>query len=332
MGISIAPVLLFLLVLILLDSYKLVRFPLLIRSLAAGAVSALAAWLLFSGIIQGVIHWPFKVYSRYGAPVLEEGLKAAFVFYLIRKKKIGFMVDGAIHGFAVGAGFACLENLYYLNRMPDNVLLLWIIRGFGTAVMHGGATAIFAMVLTAFSDRPRKKRILPSFLGFGLAVLIHALFNQDLIGHPLYMTLAQLLVLPVLVAVVFSWSEKVLRGWLEMGLDTDVELLEYILSGRIAETKIGLYLQKLQTLFPKTVMLDMLCFLRVHLELAIRAKGLLLMQGAGFRISADSEIGERFRELKFLEKSIGKTGILALSPILHSSSRDIWQLSLLKKS
>ena len=120
--------------------------------------------------------------------------------------------------------------------------------------------------------------------------------------------------------------------WLEMGLDTDVELLEYILSGRIAETKIGLYLQKLNTLFPKTVMLDMLCFLRIHLELAIRAKGLLLMQGAGFRISADSEIGERFRELKFLEKSIGKTGILALSPILHSSSRDIWQLSLLKRS
>ncbi len=76
---------------------------------------------------------------------------------------------------------------------------------------------------------------------------------------------------------------------------------------------------------------DMLCYLRIHLELAIRAKGILMMQGAGFRVPADIEVREKFTELQFLEKSIGKTGRLALLPLLHTSHRDLWQIYLIDK-
>ena len=77
---------------------------------------------------------------------------------------------------------------------------------------------------------------------------------------------------------------------------------------------------------------DMLCYLRIHLELAIRAKGILMMQGAGFRIPVDPEVREKFVELQFLEKSIGKTGRLALLPFLHTSHRDLWQIYLIDKT
>ena len=45
--------------------------------------------------------------------MVEESLKGALVIYLIVRRRIGFFVDAAIAGFAVGAGFATLENAYY---------------------------------------------------------------------------------------------------------------------------------------------------------------------------------------------------------------------------
>ena len=117
-----------------------------------------------------------------------------------------------------------------------------------------------------------------------------------------------------------------------VGLDSDVSLLGSITSGTISKTKVGAYLQTLKRRFPGPVVADMLNMLRIHLELAIRAKGILMMRECGFKTPTDPEITARFEELKYLEKSIGKTGMLAVAPILHNSSRDLWQIYMLKSS
>mgnify|MGYP007065672436 FL=1 len=78
-------------------------------------------------------------------------------------------------------------------------------------------------------------------------------------------------------------------------------------------------------------MADILCFLRIHLELSTRAKGILLMKSAGFSPEYDPEIAERFEELKYLKNNIGSTGMLALHPLLRWSSRDLWQFNMLVK-
>jgi hypothetical protein len=74
----------------------------------------------------------------------------------------------------------------------------------------------------------------------------------------------------------------------------------------------------------------MLCYLRLYLELSVGAKGILMMREAGFHIAPDLEIPEKFRELKYLERSIGKTGKLAVLPFLRTGSRDLWQLHMLQ--
>ena len=38
-----------------------------------------------------------------------------------------------------------------------------------------------------------------------------------------------------------------------------------------------------------------------------------------------------FDEMRYLEKSIGRTGMLALHPFIHSSTRDLWQLNMLEE-
>lgn len=45
----------------------------------------------------------------------------------------------------------------------------------------------------------------------------------------------------------------------------------------------------------------------------------------------EPELAEKLEELKYLEKSIGPTGKLAISPIFHTSTRDLWQIFMLKK-
>ena len=69
----------------------------------------------------------------------------------------------------------------------------------------------------------------------------------------------------------------------------------------------------------------MLCLLRLRLELSICAKGMLLLKKAGIPPAPDPEVGEKFVELEFLERAIGKTALAALNPILSFSDRDLWQ-------
>ena len=100
----------------------------------------------------------------------------------------------------------------------------------------------------------------------------------------------------------------------------------------MSDTHIGEYLTSLQKNFSGTVVVDMLCYIKNHLELAIKAKGVLLMKQAGIPVVIDDETKSKFAEIKYIEKNIGQTGKLALSPILHTSSRDLWQLYMLEKS
>jgi RsiW-degrading membrane proteinase PrsW (M82 family) len=63
-------------------------------------------------------------YSRYIAPFTEEIFKSIFIIYLILSKRVGFLVDAAIMGFALGAGFAIVENVHYLYVLPESTILV----------------------------------------------------------------------------------------------------------------------------------------------------------------------------------------------------------------
>ena len=103
-------------------------------------------------------------------------------------------------------------------------------------------------------------------------------------------------------------------------------------SGRISHTRIGDYLGVLKHRFPPEGVVDMLCLIRIRLELSVQAKGLLLAREAGFELELDPMTQGRLDELRYLEGSIGRTGVLALEPIFSQSSRDLWQFYLLSTS
>jgi RsiW-degrading membrane proteinase PrsW (M82 family) len=327
---GLAPVFLFLLALFALDSFKLVSASTLVRMIVAGGVVAALCLLLADRVIASRVVAP-HIYLYYVAPLVEEAGKALPIVLLVRARRVGFMVDAAILGFGVGAGFAAAENLYYLASLPNANLLLWAVRGFGTAVMHGGATAIVAIVAKLLADLRGSYGIAIFLPGLAIAVLTHGFFNHFALP-PVVSTSVLVAAFPLLVFLVFAKSESVLRRWLDVGLGSDVELLDMLRSGEVKDTKVGLYVRALRDRFPGEVLADMLCYLQLWVELSIKAKGRLLLREAGFTPPPDPVIADRLEELAFLEHSIGVTGRLALAPFLHRSSREEWGLEMLRQS
>ena len=327
--VGLLPVLAFLGALLYLDSYKLVKLPAVIAIVVCGAMVAGISYEA-NAFVLDLVRIDIVHFSRYVAPIIEELLKGLVIVALIRMHRIGFLVDAAIFGFAVGTGFALVENLYYLRLAPNAGMGTWIVRGFGTAIMHGGATAIFAVLGLAMLERAKRANVTDLLPGFALAVALHSGYNH-LSHEPRLATLAILLVLPPLLYVVFERSEKAVGGWLGQGFDADTEMLELINSGRLSDSPVGQYLHTMKDKFHGPVVADLLCYLRIYTELALHAKGILMMRENGFDIEVDEATKAKFTEMSYLESSIGKTGLLAIQPMCHMSHKDLWQLYMLGK-
>jgi RsiW-degrading membrane proteinase PrsW (M82 family) len=324
---ALLPVIVFLVALVLIDSYKLVPLQWIVGAILVGSVAALVCYRVNTELAARIDIG--DRYTWYVSPLVEEFCKSLFIVFLIRARRIAFMVDALIYGFAIGAGFALVENVWYLGNHTDPRLAIWMVRGFGTAIMHGGVTAIMSIVSQAGSSRHGSSRFWVYVPGFLVAALLHGLFNTFMPAE--WAPLVIIMVLTIIVASVFRVGERTTRDWLGVRFDTDQELLEMINTGKIAESRVGDYLKSLQERFPGEVVADMLCMLRIHLELSVRAKGMLLMKAAGFKTPRDPDIEERLTELKYLEDSIGKAGLLAISPILNMSDKELWQLHMLGK-
>lgn len=325
--VGLSPVVCFLAALVYLDSYKLVALRTVVLLLACGVVAAVLAYVA-NGALASATGLDLQSFSRYVAPPIEELLKAAVVVALIRMHRVGFLVDAAIAGFAVGTGFAIVENLHYQRAVPDAGLATWIVRGFGTAIMHGGVTAIFAMMGMAMVEWKARNPVVAFLPGLALAIVLHSAYNHLLVA-PAFATLAVVVVLPPLLVFVFRRSGRALGDWLGRGFDADTRRLAAIRSGHFPDSPAGRYLTSLKRRFKGPVVADLLCYLRLYTELALRAKGLLLARENGFDAPVDGATREKLAELAYLRRSIGPTGILALRPMLRGSHRDLWQLTVL---
>jgi RsiW-degrading membrane proteinase PrsW (M82 family) len=102
-------------------------------------------WGAFSGIIAGILN--LLITSPYlgagGAGFIEEPLKIVGVYFIAKntrlKNEFNDHLDGMVYGAAAGAGFAGMENFWYLTEMVFNgaypPILAIFIRSI-TGVMH----------------------------------------------------------------------------------------------------------------------------------------------------------------------------------------------------
>jgi protease PrsW len=327
--VALLPVLLFLATLMVLDSFKLVHVTAVLTTLAAGALAAFSCYVLQIELAD--LGLESAMLTRYVGPLTEETAKAVFVIYLVRLGRVGFLVDAAIQGFAVGTGFAVVENVLYLREMGDAPLSLWLVRGLGTAILHGATTAIFAIVSKTLRDRRHARGWLIFVPGRLTTFGVHSAFNHLPLPAVL-MTGLLMIVMPLLVLVVFERSERATRDWVGAGLDLDFEMLQLIQSEHFGSTRFSSYLQALRERFPGPVVADMFCLLRVELEVAIQAKAMLLARQAGVEVPVDDDLRASLEEIAYLNRTIGPTGRLALEPLQVTTHRDEWHRHLLRQA
>src|SRR6476469_9189853 len=151
-GVALIPVIVLLGVFIWLDAFALMSFREILLLLILGGLGALAAWPV-SGRLLDTLPIGFSLYSRFVAPWIEEAIKAVIMIALFRLNRIGYKLDAVISGFAIGAGFSVVENIFYLTMFPEYGTGTWLVRGFGTAIMHGTTLAALAAIAHEFAER-----------------------------------------------------------------------------------------------------------------------------------------------------------------------------------
>ena len=120
------------------------------------------------------------------SPISEELAKALGVYVMAGHREMDNTLDGLLYGFAVGVGFAAVENwFYFISKMDplaigiDAWILAVVYRSFFNTIAHGCFTAFVGAMIGMIKARPRMAGY--SYLGFipGLfvAIILHMIFN-----------------------------------------------------------------------------------------------------------------------------------------------------------
>ena len=327
--VALSPGIIFLYVLVHLDSFKLVRFVSVLEMLAIGALLAGVAYLI-NGAISRYFEIGMEPYSRFVAPPIEEVLKASALMFLFAFNRIGFRVDAAIVGFAIGTGFSMAENTYLLHVFTGANIAVWIFRGFGTAMMHGGTTAIFAVMAQTFIEKRPRLGPLDILPGLALAIVLHAAFNfypQQI----LLSTAASFGVLPMILLLIFAKSEEQIHTWLLTDYETHQHLLFEIESGEFENDEAGRFIKNLATRFAGADAKEMFDYVKLHTELVLRAESIDLTQESGGHVVLTGADDAKFRQLHALERKIGPTALAALRPHLKFNRKELFALHELER-
>jgi RsiW-degrading membrane proteinase PrsW (M82 family) len=121
------------------------------------------------------------------APLVEETAKGTGLLILSGHHEFDNVFDGIIFGFAIGMGFAFVENWLYFATNASPVVVgglgEWtyniLYRSFLCSLAHGSFTAATGALIGFFKGRSRSSGFGATgfFLGLPIAVFLHGVFN-----------------------------------------------------------------------------------------------------------------------------------------------------------
>ena len=329
--IALAPVIVCLIAFERLDAFKLVSLGEILALLAGGATLTALGYFANGGVLD---EFPVKFndHARYIAPVIEEALKSALIVGLFAFNRIGYLIDAAIAGFTIGAGFAMAENVFYLHEFFHASIGVWIVRGLGTALMHGGATAIMSvMSLMLYAPRLRagidrfRLNLLLFAPGLAIAILLHMGFNH-FPQQPLEAMFVALVSTPLGLFGLFAVGESYAHRWLAEDRQAHTELLRSIVDGTFDRTDAGVALDGLVQRLEGDVAANLHDYVRLNAELVVRAEATLLAAEEHRTLVRDMDVHADFRRLHALERTLGRSLVMAARQHIRFSRDDLWKM------
>ena len=110
-------------------------------------------------------------------PITEEIVKAIPLLYyaIVISDNRRSLTSNA---FAIGVGFAVLENIVILTQNIENVTIIWsLMRGFGSGLVHGICTVMVGFGISYIKKR-RKLFFCGTFALLSVAIIYHGIFNM----------------------------------------------------------------------------------------------------------------------------------------------------------
>ena len=327
---ALLPVAIYIFVVYKLDRFSLISVRGLLTLVFLGMLAALACFGLFS--LTGK-YMPENT-SDYVNPVVEELIKAISLFWMARRKKMVFFIDSVICGAAVGGGFSILENLFYLLFGESLGLGTVLFRGLEVALIHMGCSAILAVVLmmavrlvnlVQTGQQVKGAHTLITCLLFITAPVLHVLHNS-FHANPIIQFVVVFGVMALLLVVIYQYDCDMIHQWLDTGLDTQVRLLLNIREGQLGDTATGKFLVSVKENFPPVVFFDVICYVQLYIELSVAAKSRFMMREAGIDDPLENAAKElylsQYEEFKAIEKRLGKSARMTISPVVRMSPAD----------
>jgi len=335
-GLALVPVLVLLAIFISLDAFKLMRFGEILLLLVLGGIGAGIAWPI-AGRFLDTLPIGFSSYSRFVAPWLEEAIKAAIMILLFRFNRIGYKVDVVICGFAIGAGFSVVENIVYLIRFPDYGAGTWLVRGFGTAVMHGTTLAVLAAIAHEFAERETREAagdfdfhlwwFAPGYLA---AVALHTTFNQ-FPDRPMLAMLGAILFAPIALVGIFYFGTAEAERWLVAERAEHRAQVECLRSGGWPDTPAGRKIAALAERLGPEATARIRRYWELQAWLVGEAEETMIEEEAGNAEFDAAEVRATIAELDGLRRALGRSSFTALKALLPFSRNDYWEVAELKQ-
>ena len=209
--VALAPVVIILIYIYVRDKYEKEHLPLLIKSLALGALIVIP--VVF---VEGVLKAMMPVLSSMGIAFYDAFVVAAFTeesfkflaFYLLIRKNREFdeRFDGIVYAVFISLGFAGVENIMYVF---DGGMGTGISRAFTAVPAHAffGVSMGYYFALSKFVSKNARLNL---FKALAVPIVLHGIYDFILMtGHP-YLLLA---FIPFLIYLWISGMKKIKHGY-----------------------------------------------------------------------------------------------------------------------
>ncbi|MEA3058441.1 MAG: protease PrsW [Sphingomonadales bacterium] len=335
-GFALVPVLILLGVFVWLDAFKLISLREILALLVLGGIAALAAYPV-SGVFLDRLPIGFSFYSRFVAPWVEEAIKALAIILLFRLNRIGYKLDAVISGFAIGAGFSVVENIIYLLRFPDYGAGTWMVRGLGTAVMHGTTLALLAAIAHELAERETREaagdfqfNLLWFVPGYLVAVALHTAFNQ-FPERPLQAMIGAAIFAPLALIAIFNFGTAEAERWLKAESAEHRLQLEALRSGKWPDGPAGRKIAALAERLGPEATKRIRRYWELQAWLVLQAELTLIEEAAGDASFEAEQVRAALAEQAGLRQALGKSTCTAVKALLPFSRNDEWEVSELRQ-
>jgi protease PrsW len=335
-GLALVPVLVMLAIFVWLDAFKLMNLKEILVLLLLGGIAAAIAYPI-SGRFIDTLPIGFSGYSRYVAPWIEEALKAIVMIALFRFNRIGYKLDAVISGFAIGAGFSVVENIVYLTFFPFYGAGTWLVRGLGTAVMHGTTLAILAAVAHELAERETREaagdfhfRLWWFVPGYLIAVAIHTAFNQ-FPDRPLLAMMGAAVVAPIAIIAIFHFGTVEAERWLAADHAGHRAQIDALRSGRWPDGPASGRIAALAGRLGPETATRIRRYWELQAWLVAEAEQAMMEEEAGDAEVDAAEVRAALAELAGLKRALGRSTFAALNALLPFSRNDYWEVSELRQ-